>query len=66
LLAAINGADTPPRLRKVPAVAILCGVWIQIYAWDGTQPHCREVDNIGPAVQFIGSPDAPDVLKHST
>jgi transposase len=69
LLAAIDHPKAPPRLREMPAVAILRRVWLQNYWCDGTQLHWSEVGNLPPAAQFISSPDdanAHDARKYTT
>ncbi len=60
LLTAIYAADAPAFLSEVPAVEILCRIWLQNYVWIEGQLHWRSNDNLPPGKRFINSPYDPE------
>jgi transposase len=68
-LAAVAHAETPRRVREVPAVASWRRVWRQHDGWDGPPLHGRDADHLPPAARFLSSPDAldaPDARQPTT
>jgi transposase len=70
LLPALDAADTPDWLRRIPAVQTLRRVWLQNYTWaTPTTLRWRDSTEIPPSAQYISSPydtEARYSLKRTT
>ncbi len=57
LLTAIYSERAPVWLRELPAVGVMCQIWIQQYYIEGGQIQWRDNDNLPPHKLLIVSPD---------
>jgi transposase len=57
LLTAIYSKRAPVWLRELPAVGVMCQIWIQQYYIEGDQIQWRDTENLPPHKLLIVSPD---------
>lgn len=60
LLAALAAAETPPRLRELPAVGLLRRIWEQQFDVTSGQVRLCEAKALPPVAEQIESPHEPD------
>jgi transposase len=60
LLAALEAAETPARLRELPVVALLRRVWDQQFDASSGQARLRELQDLPPATEQIETPHEPE------
>jgi transposase len=60
LLAALEAAETPARLRELPAVGLLRRVWEQQFDASSGQARLREPQELPPATDLIETPHEPE------